>query len=66
MAKKIKEVDVRDTIMSDLKERWLGIPWLSKTTGIPYHTLYSIFIKKDRTLTDEKRETINRWLNSNY
>lgn len=61
-----KKRDVRAEVMRFLKQEKRRISWLSEETGIPYSTLYFIFKKKQRTLTDEMRESINGKLNTNF
>jgi len=57
---KIKKIDTRDGFMKWLEKPDIdrNLAWVSRITGIPYNTLYSIFSKKERTLTSEIQETI--------
>lgn len=43
-----------------------GIRWLQSKTGIPYATLYSIFIREERTLSDKNKKIINSALNTKF
>lgn len=58
--------DIRDTILEYLKadERTLG--YLSTKSGIPYGTLYSIFIQRTFDLNDERLSKINEGLGTDF
>ncbi len=56
------EIDVRDTILSHLKEDERDLAWLARKTDIPYATLYSIFIQRTFNLNEERLEKINEIL----
>lgn len=66
MATKKLAKDPRNEIMKHLKANRRRISWLSVVTKIPYSTLYFVLIRKDRELTDEKMETINKVLGTNF
>lgn len=62
-----KEVlDIRDEILNKLKEIERPLSWLSKKTGIPYPTLYSVFKQRIFNLSDENKQKINKALDTNY
>ncbi len=56
------EIDVRDVILSHLKDDERDLAWLARKTDIPYATLYSIFIQRTFNLNEERLEKINEIL----
>lgn len=68
MAKKdvIEVVDVRDAIMEHLKEIERNLNWLATKTGILYSTMYSIFVQKTFNPTQEKMDSINKVLGTEF
>lgn len=58
--------DARDEIASHIEEIERSLHWLSKKAGIPYSTIYSIIVKKERTLSDINRQKINQILGTDY
>lgn len=65
---KTETKDVRDLIVEHLKKPEVDrrISWLSKQTGLSYGHLYFILVRKERELTTENRETINRILGTQF
>lgn len=53
-------------ILNHLYKEKLSIKEFSIFSGIPYSTLYSIFIKKERTLSDKNRLKINSTLKTKF
>lgn len=66
MATKPVIKDSRDLIVAHLMKDERNIKWLSTKTKIPYSTLYFILKRKERTLSDDKKATINKILQTNY
>lgn len=66
MAVKSISKDSRDLIMSHLKKDDRNLRWLSNKTKIPYSTLYFILVRKERTLSDAKKQTINKTLQTDF
>lgn len=63
----VKEIiDVRDTILKHLEDDHRNLKYLTTVTGIPYGTLYSCFIQRTFSLTDENLEKINTSLNTEF
>lgn len=63
---KMVKTDVRDDINIHLKEIQRNYRWLSKNTGIKYATIYAIFKQRTVKLSDERKETINTLLGTNF
>lgn len=66
MGNKSIKTDSAEAIDVWLKKEERGIKWLQKKTNIPYATLYSIIVKKERVLSDKNRKLINSALKTNY
>lgn len=63
--KKIKE-DTRDLIIEHLHGMERNLAWLVKKTKLSYGHLYAVLVKKERDLTDENKDTINKILSTNF
>lgn len=61
MAEK-ETLDVRVIVMDKLAKMERSLRWLHKKTDIPYSTLYSIFVQKIYTPSDENLTKINKVL----
>ncbi len=59
-------IDVRDKILKHLEEDHRNLKYLTKITDIPYGTLYSCFVQRTFSITDENLEKINAALNSSF
>lgn len=58
--------DVREEITSHIKHIERNLHWLSKKTDIAYSTLYSVLIKKERSLSEKNKSKINEILGTDY
>lgn len=67
MANTKKAVDVRDTIVSYIKEDLeRPLNWITKKTNIPYGTVYSTFVQKVMDLSQENLDKINKAFNTEF
>jgi hypothetical protein len=66
MATKIVKEDSRDLIMKHLNGIERNLSWLVKKTKLSYGHLYAVLVKKERDLTDENKDTINKILNTSF
>lgn len=62
----MKEQNFSQLVNEELKKQERNYRWLSKKTGIPYSTLYSIFVHKIFSASPEKVDLINKALNTNF
>lgn len=58
--------DVRDQIMDRMEGEGRTLTWLSRTTNIPYDTLYSCLKKKLFSLSEDNLESINEALGTDF
>ena len=65
---KVIEADIRDRFIEHMKSPQVDrdLRWLEKQTGISYSHLYYIFVKKERSLTDQNRELMNQIFGTNF
>jgi len=55
----IKNLTCKEKILKHLEFEYLTLAWLSKKTGVPYPTLYSIFTENRIPLTQDRLNLIN-------
>lgn len=60
--------DVRDLIVEHLKKPEVDrrLTWLAKQAGISYGHLYFVLVRKERELTTENKDIINRILGTQF
>lgn len=63
---KLVDFDVRDAIAEHMKSIERNWNWLAGKTGIPYATLYSIFVKRNFNPNNEKLDLINTVLGTDF
>lgn len=65
---KTETKDARDLIVQHLRKPEVDrrITWLAKQTGLTYGHLYHVLVKKERDLTTENKEIINRILGTQF
>lgn len=61
-----KKTDVKDEILSYLKEIDRPLAYLSDKADIPYSSVYSIFRQKTFALSQENLDKINAALNTEF
>lgn len=66
MAEITQPPTVKQKIAQHLKKEERDWSWLSRKTDIPYSTIYSIFVKDDFKLNQERLNLINHALNTNF
>ena len=67
MANKTAELeDVRDLISNKIEELERNLNWLHRKTGIPYGTLYSMFVQKLFQVSKENLKLINKALGTDF
>jgi len=63
----VKEaVDVRDEILEHLKNDERTLHWLSKKVELNYATLYSCFVQKTFSLSQDNLDKINDTLQTDF
>lgn len=61
-----KKVSARVAIKKYLKDNRRKLAWLSEMTGIPYGTIYGIFVQQTVELTPERLEIINTSIGTDF
>ena len=59
-------LSVKDQILLYLEKEERNMAWLSRKTGIPYGSLYSILIHRIMVLSDAHLKKINKALNTEF
>ena len=62
----MEQLDFPSLVNSELEKQERNYNWLSKKTGIPYATLYSIFSQKIFKASNEKVQLINNALGTSF